>query len=95
MSEHSPYSSARARAESPAPDGATPISADRSEIGRLLIVDDEELNRDMLSRRLCRHGYTAIAAGSAIEGLEILDRESIDLVLLDIQMPHMNGIDMR
>lgn len=94
MSERRPYSSTCPTAASPAPGGAPVLHADTPVVGRLLIVDDEELNRDMLSRRVSRHGYTAIAAGSAHEGLDILDRVSIDLVLLDIHMPHMNGIDM-
>ena len=61
---------------------------------RVLIVDDEELNRDMLSRRLQRAGYEVLVAGSGFEGLQILDRDGVDLVLLDIQMPEMSGIEM-
>lgn len=61
---------------------------------RLLIVDDEEPNRDMLARRLARHDYDVNVAASAEEGLAALDATPFDLLLLDIQMPGMSGIDM-
>ena len=59
----------------------------------ILIVDDIETNRDMLGRRLERAGYTTILAAGGKEGLEIIDRQPIDLVLLDIMMPDFNGIE--
>lgn len=61
----------------------------------ILIVDDNEMNRDMLSRRLNRKGYECIVASDGEEALAILEREQgIDLVLLDIMMPKMNGIEV-
>jgi len=57
----------------------------------LLIVDDEPLNRDLLLRRLEKFGHTAWAVGSGAEALHALDRREIDLVLLDIMIPHMDG----
>jgi serine phosphatase RsbU (regulator of sigma subunit) len=61
---------------------------------RILVVDDNEANRDMLSRRLARHGHgVAMAAGGA-EALERLGAEPFDLVLLDIMMPEMNGYEV-
>ncbi|MFN7981488.1 MAG: EAL domain-containing protein [Vicinamibacterales bacterium] len=71
-------------------DEQTDVTANK----RLLIVDDEELNRDMLSRRLQRVGYQVLVAGSGQEGLDLLERGGIDLALLDIQMPQMSGIEM-
>ena len=65
-----------------------------AEGGRILIVDDNAVNRDMLSRRLERQGYaTAMAAGGE-EALELLSRREFDLVLLDIMMPGMNGFQV-
>jgi signal transduction histidine kinase len=61
---------------------------------RLLIVDDEENNRDMLSRRLVRNGYDALCAPSGLDCVAMLEREVVDLVLLDIQMPKMSGLDV-
>lgn len=61
---------------------------------RLLIVDDEELNRDMLQRRLLRHGYEVETASSAAEGFALMEQKPVDLLLLDVQMPEMSGFDM-
>jgi len=60
----------------------------------LLIVDDEESNRDMLSRRLERQGFQAITAADGPEALDAIRARPFDLVLLDIRMPGMNGIQV-
>jgi len=60
---------------------------------RLLIVDDNEMNRDMLARRLARKGYVIGLAASARELLPRVKEEGIDLVLLDIEMPEVSGLD--
>jgi PAS domain S-box-containing protein len=57
----------------------------------ILVVDDEEMNRDMLGRRLQRAGYSAVLAADGTEALAVLDRQPIDLVLLDIMMPGLSG----
>jgi adenylate cyclase len=62
--------------------------------GRLLVVDDNETNRDLLSRQLARHGYVVSSATDGKEGLERLEREDYDLILLDVIMPGMNGVEM-
>ncbi len=61
---------------------------------RLLIVDDDEMNRDLLSRMLFRNGYEVMTAASGPETLEILDSQPVDLVLLDVMMPGSSGIDV-
>ncbi len=58
---------------------------------RLLIVDDQESNRDILSRYLQRHGLQVTTASGGHQALSLLGREAFDLVLLDIVMPDMNG----
>jgi len=64
-----------------------------SQASRLLIVDDNELNRDMLARRLARKGYEIVQADSARELLRRVKEEAIDLVLLDIEMPEISGLE--
>jgi len=60
----------------------------------LLVVDDNELNRDMLKRRLERLGYTVTCAVNGVEALEKLEAEPFDLLLLDVLMPVMNGFEV-
>lgn len=64
------------------------IKLDQSHV---LVVDDNEVNRDLLSRRLKRQGHTVSMAVDGFEALEMMQSQSFDLVLLDIMMPQMNG----
>ncbi|MCR5878616.1 response regulator [Phenylobacterium sp. J367] len=61
---------------------------------RLLIVDDLEDNRILMSRRFSRRGFDVLQAGDGPEALEIVAREPLDLVLLDIVMPGMSGFEV-
>jgi sigma-B regulation protein RsbU (phosphoserine phosphatase) len=65
-----------------------------TENATLLLVDDNEANRDMLSRRLTRRGFNVTVAASGHEALERIGRERFDLILLDLLMPDMNGMDV-
>lgn len=65
-----------------------------AEQGTVLIVDDIEMNRDLLSRRLKRQGYSIVMAENGRQALDLLQEQSVDLVLLDIMMPHMNGYEV-
>src|SRR6188474_97995 len=60
----------------------------------VLVVDDEELNRDGLARRRQRHDYKVAVAKSGREAIELLGGRRFDLVLLDIMMPGMNGLEV-
>src|ERR1700720_1725444 len=60
---------------------------------RLLIVDDNEMNRDMLARRLLRKGYVVGLSENAKGLLARVKEDGIDLVLLDIEMPEVTGLD--
>jgi DNA-binding response OmpR family regulator/tRNA A-37 threonylcarbamoyl transferase component Bud32 len=62
--------------------------------GRLLVVDDNEMNRDMLARRLQQKGYTVATAIGGGEALSAIEAESFDLVLLDVMMPEISGLDV-
>ncbi len=64
------------------------------EPGRLLVVDDNEQNRDVLARRLRKQGHDVQTAESGIEALSLLVREDYDVVLLDIMMPDMDGYEV-
>lgn len=65
-----------------------------NEQARILIVDDNELNRDLLSRRLQRYGYQLMMAENGRIALEKLRLQMVDLILLDIMMPEMNGFQV-
>jgi adenylate cyclase len=60
----------------------------------VLVVDDNELNRDMLSRRLKSRGYAVATAEDGPQCLEMVKAQRFDLILLDIMMPGMSGIDV-
>ena len=62
-------------------------------LGKILVVDDIESNRGMLSRRLQRQGYLTALAENGMEALEKLSQEPFDLVLLDVMMPRMDGYE--
>jgi diguanylate cyclase (GGDEF)-like protein/PAS domain S-box-containing protein len=62
--------------------------------GTLLVVDDNEANRDALSRRLERKGYRVTVAAGGEQALAALDAGGYDLVLLDVEMPGMSGFDV-
>ena len=62
--------------------------------GILLVVDDNEANRDLLSRKLERQGHQVKTAASGQQALEMVAAEPYDLILLDIIMPEMNGYEV-
>ena len=64
------------------------------EPGIVLIVDDVETNRDLLARRLQRQGHHIVMAENGQQALELLKEQPVDLVLLDIMMPFMNGYEV-
>jgi serine/threonine protein kinase/ActR/RegA family two-component response regulator len=61
---------------------------------RVLIVDDNDINLDLLSRRLQRKDYEVLTARSGPEALELIEREPVDIVLLDVMMPGMTGLEV-
>ena len=60
----------------------------------LLIVDDNEINRDVLSRQLERQGHATAVAENGLRALEMVREREFDLMLLDIMMPEMNGYEV-
>ena len=64
------------------------------EVGRILVVDDNDSNRDLLRRRLVHEGHKVVVAASGLEALALLEEEGFDLILLDLLMPDMNGVEV-
>ena len=62
--------------------------------GTLLVVDDDEANRDMLSRRLERKGFAVTVAEDGIRAIELVRERPFDLVLLDVLMPGLSGLEV-
>jgi len=58
---------------------------------KILLVEDNEMNRDMLSRRLQRKGYEVVMAVNGVEGVNMTRTEQPDLVLMDMSLPEMDG----
>lgn len=65
-----------------------------SKTERLLVVDGDPINADLLARRLERHGYAVARASSGREALEYLHLHGVDLMLLDDRMPEMTGLEV-
>jgi CheY-like chemotaxis protein len=62
-------------------------------MAKILLVEDNEMNRDMLSRRLMRKGYEVVIAVDGQLGVEMAAREKPDVVLMDMSLPVMDGWD--
>lgn len=58
---------------------------------RLLLVEDNEMNRDMLTRRLERKGYEVTTAIDGIQGVQMARKEIPDLILMDMNLPNIDG----
>lgn len=68
----------------------TPVQR-AADTGKILVVDDNESNRNMLARRLEREGHTVMLADNGRRALEMLRSQDFDLALLDVMMPEMDG----
>ncbi len=60
-------------------------------MAKILLVEDDEMNRDMLSRRLIKRGYDVVIAMDGREGVELARSEAPDLILMDMSLPVMDG----
>ena len=81
------------RRESPSP-GTRQVASGPAFTGRLLVADDDEGNRTMLARRLVRLGHSVVLAVNGRDAMEKLRAEPFDVLLLDIQMPELNGYEV-
>jgi len=62
--------------------------------GKILVIDDEDIVRISCSRSLVPEGYELKMAKNGPEGLKMLEEETFDLVLTDLKMPNMDGIEV-
>lgn len=60
-------------------------------MSRILLVEDNEMNRDMLKRRLERRDFTVLVAVDGVQGVEMIKSEKPDVVLMDMSLPEMDG----
>jgi two-component system, cell cycle response regulator DivK len=60
---------------------------------KLLVVEDDEMSRDMVSRRLIRLGYVVITASNGSEAVEVARTQKPDLILMDMCLPGMDGVE--
>ena len=60
---------------------------------KILLVEDNEMNRDMLSRRLARAGYEVLIAADGARGVAMAMSSSPDLILMDMSLPVLDGRD--
>lgn len=74
------------------PPAASDAAAAKNGKARVLVVDDEAGNRDLLGRRLQREGYTVVSAAGGRDALALMAREPVDVVLLDVMMPDLDGL---
>jgi two-component system sensor histidine kinase/response regulator len=75
-------------------DGLTEeVAAPRTRL-HILLAEDNRVNQTLATRLLEKHGHTVVIAGDGHEALAALDRESFDLVLMDVQMPEMDGFEV-
>jgi CheY-like chemotaxis protein len=60
-------------------------------MAKVLLVEDNEMNRDILSRRLSRRGYVVVFAMDGLQGVEMARSEKPDIILMDMSLPVMDG----
>lgn len=78
----------------PSPDAMDFIQSHQSGPGKILVVDDNEANRDILARRLKSRGYAVEVAPGGREALDAVVSQSFDLLLLDVMMPGISGFEV-
>lgn len=64
---------------------------DDSDMAKILVVEDNEMNLDMLSRRLTRRGHEVLIATDGAQGVKIAENEKPDLILMDMSLPVLDG----
>lgn len=60
-------------------------------VTNILVVEDNEMNRDMLCRRLERKGYSVLVAADGVEGIDVAKSEEPDVIIMDLSLPRVDG----
>jgi CheY-like chemotaxis protein len=63
-------------------------------MAKILVADDEPIHQEFVATILMRAGHSVIAVGNGVECLRQLDKTAVDIVVADIFMPHLDGIQM-
>ncbi len=63
-------------------------------MARILVIEDDEGLRELLSSFLQETGYTVVQAADGLEGMECIEREPFDLIIVDIMLPYVSGIGL-
>jgi len=63
-------------------------------MAKILLIEDEEIMIELLQKKLVQSGYEVVVTRNGLEGLDAMEKEKPDLILLDIIMPKMNGFDV-
>ena len=58
---------------------------------KILLVEDNEMNRDMLARRLARRGFQVVVAVDGVQGITVAEAEAPDAILMDMSLPELDG----
>ena len=67
------------------------LFCDEKPMIKILLVEDNEMNRDMLTRRLVRKGYQVVVAEDGLQGVAMAETEAPDIVLMDMSLPEIDG----
>ena len=78
----------------PAPSSAAPGSTPASARRRVLIVEDNPLNMKLFSAMIVSQGYDVLEASDGLDGLDMAHRQHPDLIIIDVQLPGMSGLDV-
>ena len=62
--------------------------------GKILVVEDNALNMKLILMTLCPYGYSLVGASDGEEALEMAEREKPDIIIMDIQLPGMDGLEV-
>jgi signal transduction histidine kinase/CheY-like chemotaxis protein/streptogramin lyase len=90
--EFSPVAKSASPPAPVSPAGRTSPRQDAADL-RILLAEDNPVNQRLAVRLLEKHGYTVLVASDGRQALELFDRHRVDLVLMDVQMPHMDGLE--
>jgi signal transduction histidine kinase/DNA-binding response OmpR family regulator len=83
----------------PEPSMSVPLTASRSgalcspKTGRILVAEDNQVNQRLALRLLEKHGFQVVLATTGLDALSALEQDKFDLILMDVQMPEMNGLE--